>query len=151
MSTIPVKILNYFDNLTLFDSLTISRWTEEWDKLTYEEKYSNSILWDKISFEQRLYMVKLDCAAINELPYIKELGIISTPYLLNFRFMIKKEKINKNSLKIAIYFHGDPDKSFDINDISGIGNCPVCYGTVKNKEKINGLKSQLYQLQSYFA
>jgi hypothetical protein len=50
MSTIPVKILNCFDNVTLFDSLTISRWTEEWDKLTYEEKYSNSILWDKISF-----------------------------------------------------------------------------------------------------
>jgi hypothetical protein len=50
-------------------------------------------------------MVKLDCAAINELPYIKELGIISTPYLLNFRIIIsKKEKINKNSLKIAIYF-----------------------------------------------
>ena len=151
MSTIPIKILNDFHNVTLFDSLTISRWTEEWDKLTYEEKYSNSILWYKVPFKQRLYMVKLDCAAINELSYIKELGIISTPYLLNFRSMIKKGKINKNSLKIAIYFHGNPDKPFDINDISCIGNCPVCYGTVKNKEKINGLKSQLYQLQSYFA
>ena len=151
MSTIPIKILNNFRHFTLFDSLTISRWTEEWDKLTYEEKYSNSILWDKIPFEQRLNMVKLDCVVINELPHIKELGIISTPYLFNFRFMIKKEKINKNSLKIAIYFHGDPDKPFDVNDISGISNCPVCYGTVKNKEKIKVLKSQLYQIQSYFA
>lgn len=101
--------------------------------------------WDKLTFEQRLNLVKLDCATINDDPYIKKLGIISTPYVLNFRFIIKK-KIHINSIKLAIYFHGDPDKPFNVDDISGIGECPVCYGTVKNKEKINVWKSQLYQL-----
>lgn len=116
-------------NFNPLDPLTISKGREEWDKLT---------------FGQRLNLVKLDCDTINEIPYIKKLGIISTPYVFNFRSIIKKKK--KNSIKLAIYFHGDPDKPFDVNDISGIGECPVYYGIVKNKEKINVWKSQIKRL-----
>ena len=132
MLSFPKKIFDEFKQTTAINSLIISQWNEKWDNLTYKEK-SNTINWDEIPFEERLNLIKLDCAAINELSYIKNLSIISTPYVLNFRYIIKKKK--KDSIKLCIYFHGDPNEQFDITNISSIGKCPVCYGKVKNKKK----------------
>lgn len=143
MSSFPKKIFDEFKQTTAINSLIISQWNEKWDNLTYKEK--NTANWDEIPLEERLNLIKLDCAAINELSSIKNLNIISTPYVLNFRYITKKK--NKDSIKLCIYFHGDPDKQFDITICSSIGKCPVCYGKVKNKKKINTWKTQLNQIK----
>lgn len=141
MSTIPKKIYN------IYNGSNGTPWFETWDELTYEEK-RDFIRWDKMTFGQRLHMIKIECAAINELSDMKNLGITSTPHILNHRFIFKR-KINKNDIKLAIYFYGD--ERLNIDTITAIGHCPVCYGTGKNKEKVNDWKLQLNKLECYFA
>jgi len=144
MSSFPKKIFDEFKQTTAINSPIISQWNEKWDNLTYKETL-NKINWDEIPFEERQNLVKLDCAAINELSYIKNLNIISTPYVLNFRNITKKKK---DSIKLCIYFHAD--KQFDITICSDIGKCPVSYGKVKNKTKINTWKTQLNQIRDLY-
>ena len=91
MSSFPKKIFDEFKQTTAINSLIISQWNKKWDNLTYKETL-NKINWDEIPFEERLNLINLDCAAINELSYIKNLNIISTPYVLNFRNITKKKK-----------------------------------------------------------
>jgi len=143
MPSFPKKIFDEFKQTTVISSLIISQWNEKWDNLTYKEK--NTANWDEIPLEERLNLIKLDCAAINELSYIKNLNIISTPYVLNFRNITKKKK---DSIKLCIYFHAD--KQFDITICSDIGKCPVSYGKVKNKTKINTWKTQLNQIRDLY-
>ena len=143
MSSFPKKIFDEFKQTTAINSPIISQWNEKWDNLTYKETL-NKINWDEIPFEERQNLVKLDCAAINELSYIKNLNIISTPYVLHFRNITKK----KHAIKLCIYFHAD--KQFDITICSDIGKCPVSYGKVKNKTKINTWKTQLNQIRDLY-
>ena len=99
MSSFPKKIFDEFKQTTAISSLIISQWNEKWDNLTFKETL-NKINWDEIPFEERLNLINLDCAAINELSYIKNLNIISTPYVLNSRYITKKKQLNQKVLNL---------------------------------------------------
>tara|TARA_Y100000816_G_C26105424_1_gene587235 strand:+ start:282 stop:674 length:393 start_codon:yes stop_codon:yes gene_type:complete len=100
--------------------------------------------WNSLPFTERLHMVRMECSAINKHPRMKYYDIIATPYLNDYRH--HKYGTWAGKICVSIYFHGNPDKPYDINTVCNIGHLPVCYGTLKDKEKLDEWKSQLEEL-----
>lgn len=97
--------------------------------------------WKSLSTEERVGLVIKECSAINEIPQIKNLRIIATPYLTDCRH--HKYGTWAEQICVNIYFHGDPDIPFDTDTVSGIGFLPVLYGICKDKKKVDEWKNQI--------
>ena len=97
--------------------------------------------WTSLPFKERLELVKLECSAINEHPRMKHYEIIATPYLFDCR--THEHGTWAGDISVSIYFHGEPEKPYDINTVACIGHLPVTYGTLQDKKKVDVWKSQL--------
>ena len=100
--------------------------------------------WKSLPINERVKLVEMECNAINEHPLIKDYDITATPYLTDYR----RHRYGSwaGNICVDIFFHGNPDKPYNMNTVSNIGYLPVGYGIYRDKTKVYEWLHQLEDL-----